>query len=108
MRGFAVHGACYCRDCQAFARFLGRPERMLDAQAGTEVIGTLPHRLRITSGQERLACITLDAARPTALVCRVLPHAAIGNGARSPKTPFVTVQRRVLAVPQAESSAPSA
>lgn len=38
-RGLSVHGACYCRDCQAFARFLGRPERMLDEAGGTEAIG---------------------------------------------------------------------
>jgi hypothetical protein len=101
VQGLAVHGACYCRDCQAFARFLGRPERMLNAGAGTEVIGTLPSRVRFTAGQDRLACITLTSRGPFrwyAECCRM----AIGNGSRSPKVPFVTLQCRALAVPAAE------
>jgi hypothetical protein len=28
--------------CQAFARFLGPPETILDSQGGTEIIATLP------------------------------------------------------------------
>ncbi len=101
VRGLAVHGVCYCRDCQAFARFLGRPERILDSEAGTEVIGTLPGRLHFTSGQERLACITLTPRGPLrwyAECCRM----SIGNSSRAPKTPFVTLHRRAMAVPQAE------
>jgi hypothetical protein len=101
VRGLAVHGTCYCRDCQAFARFLGRPDRMLDEQGGTEVIGTLPSRLQITSGQDRLACITLTPRGPLrwyAQCCRQ----AICNGSRAPKTPFVTLHCRVLAVPRTE------
>jgi hypothetical protein len=97
VQGLSVHGACYCRDCQAFARFLGRPERMLDEQGGTAVIGTLPHRIRFTSGQDRLACITLTPRGPLrwyAECCRM----SIGNGSRVPKTPFVTLHCRAIAV----------
>lgn len=100
-RGLSLHGTCYCRDCQAFARYLGRPERMLDGQAGTEVIGTLPSRVRFTAGQDRLACITLTPRGPLrwyAECCRM----AICNGSRSPKNPFVTLQCRALAVPREE------
>jgi hypothetical protein len=101
VRGLAVHGACYCRDCQAFARFLGRPERMLNDKGGTEVIGTLPARLRFTSGQERLACITLTPRGPLrwyAECCRT----AICNSSRAPKNPFVTIHCRALAAAPAE------
>lgn len=101
VRGFAVHGACYCRDCQAFARHLGRPERMLDAAGGTEVIGTLPASLQITSGQEQLACVTLTPRGPYrwyADCCRT----AIGNTPRSPKIPVVTLHCHALALPREE------
>jgi hypothetical protein len=40
---------CYCRDCQAFARFLENPG-MLDAAGGTEVVLVAPGRLRFTTG----------------------------------------------------------
>ncbi len=101
VRGLAVHGACYCRDCQAFARFLGRPERMLDASGGTEVIGTLPNRVHFTSGQDRLACITLTPGGPYrwyAECCRM----SIGNTSRARRNPFVTLNTRALAVPPAQ------
>jgi hypothetical protein len=74
---------------------------MLDEASGTEVVGTLPSRIRFTSGQDQLACITLSARGPYrwyAQCCRM----AIGNGSRSPQVPFVTVQCRALAVPRAE------
>jgi hypothetical protein len=51
---------CYCRDCQAFAHFLGRTPDILDAQGGTDVIQTLPANVTFTSGQEVLACMRLN------------------------------------------------
>lgn len=50
---------CYCRDCQAFAHFLGRAGEILDAQGGTDVIQTLPANVTFTQGQEALACMRL-------------------------------------------------
>jgi hypothetical protein len=50
---------CYCRDCQAFAHFLGRTADMLDAKGGTDVIQTLPANVTFTNGQEVLACMRL-------------------------------------------------
>jgi hypothetical protein len=50
---------CYCKDCQAFAHFLGRPLDILDAQGGTDVIQTLPARVAFTEGREVLACMRL-------------------------------------------------
>lgn len=102
-RGLSVHGTCYCRDCQAFARYLGRPERMLDAHGGTEVIGTLPGRLRIDTGMDQLACITLTPRGPLrwyAQCCRM----AIGNGSRTPRQSFVTLHCRAIDAPPDEVS----
>jgi Family of unknown function (DUF6151) len=51
---------CYCRDCQAFAHFLGRSGEILDSQGGTDVIQTLPARVIFTEGREALACMRLS------------------------------------------------
>jgi hypothetical protein len=50
---------CYCRDCRAFAHFLGRPADILDAQGGTDVIQTVPANVSLTEGQQVLACMRL-------------------------------------------------
>jgi hypothetical protein len=50
---------CYCRDCRAFAHFLGRPADILDAQGGTDVIQTVPANVTLTEGQQVLACMRL-------------------------------------------------
>lgn len=50
---------CYCNDCQAFARFLGRPG-ILDAWGGTDIFQMAPSRVRITGGQEVLRCVRLS------------------------------------------------
>jgi Family of unknown function (DUF6151) len=50
---------CYCRDCQAFAHFLGQEGEILDSQGGTDVIQILPKNLTFTQGIEALACIRL-------------------------------------------------
>ena len=36
----ATHSVCYCRDCQAFARFLGREAELLDARGGCRAAGS--------------------------------------------------------------------
>jgi hypothetical protein len=50
---------CYCRDCQAFAHYLGRPDEILDENGGSDVIQALPANLRFTSGMDQLACLRL-------------------------------------------------
>ncbi|MEL6182165.1 MAG: DUF6151 family protein, partial [Myxococcota bacterium] len=50
---------CYCRTCQAFAHFLGRPE-LLDAQGGSHIVQSEPHTLRFHQGSEHLACMRLS------------------------------------------------
>jgi hypothetical protein len=50
---------CYCRDCQAFAHFLGKAGEILDAQGGTDVVQTRPATLEFTQGADALACMRL-------------------------------------------------
>jgi hypothetical protein len=51
---------CYCRDCQAFAHHLGRPEEILDENGGSDVVQTIPANLSFTAGVEQLACLRLS------------------------------------------------
>lgn len=51
---------CYCRDCQAFAHFLGKPGEILDAQGGTDVLQVRPANVTFTQGREALACMRLS------------------------------------------------
>lgn len=51
---------CYCDDCQAFATYLGKESRVLDAAGGTEITPVPPARIRLAGGGlELLACVRL-------------------------------------------------
>jgi len=86
--GSGNHAACYCKDCQAFAHFLGRAKEILDANGGTEIFQMSPARLRFTAGADRLACMRLTGRglrRWYAACCRT----PIGNTMTGPGLPFV-------------------
>ena len=51
----AVRAVCYCDDCQAFARFLGKADQILDPMGGTDVIAITPENLTFTAGKAMLA-----------------------------------------------------
>lgn len=50
---------CYCRDCQAFAHFLGRADQILDEAGGTTVVQTMPAHVSFDQGRGELACVRL-------------------------------------------------
>ena len=57
----ANRGVCYCKDCQAFARFLERPgDAVLNELGGTEIVATLPKHVHFTQGLEALVCMSLS------------------------------------------------
>ena len=56
----ASRGVCYCKDCQAYAHFLGKAGDVLDEMGGTDVVATLPKYLSFTQGLEQLACMSLS------------------------------------------------
>ncbi|RZJ14214.1 MAG: hypothetical protein EON50_06830 [Acidovorax sp.] len=56
----AIHAICYCRDCQAYAHHLGQSDAVLDALAGTEVVGTHARNVSFTRGTDQLACVSLS------------------------------------------------
>lgn len=53
-----THIICYCDDCQAYARFLGR-EDILDEWGGTQIMQLPPGRLELDEGSEHVASAQL-------------------------------------------------
>jgi hypothetical protein len=81
-------GVCYCKDCQAFAHFLGRADDVLDLHGGTDVIATHPQHVVINHGQSALQCMSMSPRgllRWYASCCRT----PIGNTSRNAKTAYV-------------------
>lgn len=80
---------CYCDDCQAYARYLGQEERMLDAAGGTEITPVVPARLKLAGGaREHLACVRLSETgmyRWHTSCCR----SPVGNTPASHHWPYV-------------------
>ncbi|QNA89345.1 hypothetical protein G4G28_14260 [Massilia sp. Dwa41.01b] len=90
-----ARAVCYCRDCQAFARFLKKEGEVLDAAGGTEVEATRPSGVRLTSGLEHLACMSLSPRgiyRWYASCCGT----PIGNTPRDAKVAYVGLVRACL------------
>ncbi|MDB5853988.1 MAG: hypothetical protein JWR22_2029 [Herminiimonas sp.] len=55
-----TRAVCYCRDCQAFAHFLGLPDGMLDGAGGTDIVAVSPRTVQFVRGVENLACMSLS------------------------------------------------
>jgi hypothetical protein len=82
----AARAICYCKDCQAFARFL-ETDGVADQAGGTEVVAMLPRHVHLTAGLDALACLSLSERgllRWYASCCRT----PIGNTPRNPKLPY--------------------
>ena len=54
-----TRAVCYCKDCQAFAHFLGLPHGMLDPMGGTEIVAVRPRDVVLIKGAEHLVCMSL-------------------------------------------------
>lgn len=81
-------GVCYCRDCQAFARFLGTPAEILDASGGTDVVATLAAHVTIAEGHQALACMSLGPRGLLRWYARCC-NTPIGNTLRDHRLPYV-------------------
>jgi hypothetical protein len=89
---------CYCKDCQAFAHFLGRNSEILDERGGSDVIQTLPKNVTFTQGIEALACMRLSEKgmlRWYANCC----NTPIGNTLASVKISFIGLVHTCLETP---------
>ena len=103
--GRELRCVCYCKDCQAYARFLNREADVLDSDGGSDVIQTSPSQLRFSQGLHHLACMRLTdkgMLRWYASCC----NTPIGNTATSHKMPFVGLLHNCLAsTPEALTAA---
>jgi len=77
---------CYCKDCQAFARFLKRTD-VLDPAGGTDIFQIATGRVKLISGMDAMRCIRLSrkVLRWYSDCCRT----ALANSAASPGFPVV-------------------
>jgi hypothetical protein len=84
---------CYCKDCQAFARFLERPD-ILDAAGGTDIFQLPPGQVTFTAGSEALRCLRLSdkVLRWYADCCRI----PIANTATDPRFPVVALIHSII------------
>jgi hypothetical protein len=85
---------CYCNDCQAFARFLGRPA-IMDERGGTDIFQTAPARVRLTS-TDTLACVRLSSKGMHRWYCAEC-KTPVGN-TMGPSLPFVGLIRCFMAL----------
>jgi hypothetical protein len=86
--GRTFRGVCYCRDCQAFAHFLGRERDVLNDRGGSGVVQTVPRNVTFTQGADSLACMRLTSKgllRWYSACCKT----PIGNTMASYKLSFV-------------------
>ena len=82
----ALRFVCYCRDCQAFARFLNNPGVLNDA-GGTDIVHVPAAHVKLTRGADALRCVRLSrkVLRWYAGCCRT----AVANTATSARFPVV-------------------
>jgi hypothetical protein len=100
LNGGFNRAVCYCHDCQAFARFLGREAQVLDNRGGTDVVQTIPKNLRFTQGIEQLACMRLSEKGLLRWYARCC-NTPIGNTAPNYQLSFVGLVHSCLGSAQA-------
>jgi hypothetical protein len=94
----ANRAVCYCKDCQAFARFLGQERETLDAQGGSDILQILPKNVSFLQGVESLACMRLTdkgMVRWYAACCKT----PIGNTLANYKISFIGLLHNCLETP---------
>jgi hypothetical protein len=94
----ANHVLCYCRDCQAFAHFLGCANEVLDERGGSKVVQVMPKHVTFSQGTDALACMRLTPKgllRWYASCCKT----PIGNTLATPKLSFVGLVHSCLENP---------
>lgn len=80
------HIVCYCKDCQAFAQFLGRAE-LVDESGGSEIFQLTPAQLELSEGIDRVRCMKLSEKGMLRWYCECC-STPIANTASSPRLPF--------------------
>lgn len=100
--GMSNRVICYCTDCQAFAKFLGRGADIMDAQGGTEIVQIAQARVHFIQGQDQLKVVRLSQSgmlRWYAACCKT----PLGNTLASPKWSFIGLIHSALERRQMDS-----
>ena len=84
---------CYCGDCQAFARFLGRPG-ITDAWGGTDIFQTAPANVRLEQDDDALQCVRLTDKGMFRWYCGYC-KTPVGN-TLGPRVPFVGLIHSIM------------
>jgi len=84
---------CYCKDCQAFARFLEQPD-VLDAAGCTDIFQMPPGHVTFTAGLDAQRCVRLSrkVLRWYANCCRT----PIANTAADPRFPVAALIHSIM------------
>jgi hypothetical protein len=79
---------CYCKDCQAFARFLKRDD-VLDAAGGTDIYQLPPAYVKLTAAGDTMRCLSFSkqVLRWYTDCCQ----SPIGNTAAGPRFPIIAL-----------------
>lgn len=81
---------CYCGFCQSYERYLQPEEPALDALGGTDMMQLSPADIRLTQGEDQLACLKLTDGGALRYYARCCQSALMNTTQRS-GVPFVSV-----------------
>lgn len=84
---------CYCNDCQAFARFLGR-SGITDPWGGTDIFQMAPSNVRLEQQDEALQCLRLSDKGMFRWYCRFC-KTPVGN-TMGPRLPVVGLIHSIM------------
>ena len=82
-----TRATCYCKACQAYSRYLQRPD-VVDRCGGTDIVPMSPAGVRISVGDQYITCVTLSdkgTLRWHTSCCKT----PLGNTPRSRKIAYV-------------------
>ena len=84
----AMRAVCYCRDCRTYAHWIGKPQEVLDAAGGTDIVATHSRYVRLAAGAPQLACMSLSPRGLLRWYARCC-DTPIANIPRDRKLPYV-------------------
>ena len=92
---------CYCKHCQGFARFLGRPD-VLDAAGGMDIFQMPAGRVKLTAGMDAIRSLSFSGKvlRWYAECCQT----PIGNTAAAAGFPIVAIIHPFMSIRAGERS----
>jgi hypothetical protein len=98
-----IRYVCHCDDCQAFAHFIGRPNRVLDANGGTDAYQLPASRLMFSRGLDNLSCVRMTNRRLIRWYCSHC-NTPVANTYDTSKLSFLSVPLCALPAEQRDEA----